>query len=41
MVAQLVRDYESDEDINKQLDKMLVISPLRSVFYVDLNIFTY
>lgn len=22
MVAQLVRDYESDEEINKQLDKM-------------------
>ena len=26
MVAQLVRDYEKDEEINKQLDKMQVFN---------------
>jgi len=34
MVAQLVRDYEKDEEINKQLDKMYY---LPSYHLVPLN----
>ena len=34
LVAQLVRDYETDDEINKQLDKMSGINMMRHVLLV-------